>query len=116
MLCDTCIHKEVCYESEENRLALVSCSDYIDEKRTLFKVNVEYFDGSNVENCDYGYYDDYEKAKEVADKIKENCFIRLSTLTTSVIDYAVKCPIANVTINEIDSLNRPFMPARFTNE
>lgn len=82
----------------------------------LFKVNVEYFDGSNVENFDYGYYDDYEKAKEVADKIKENCCVRLSTPTTSGIDYVVKCPIANVTINEIDGLNRPFMIGRFSNE
>ena len=112
MLCDTCIHKEVCYENEENRLALVTCSDYIDEKCTLFKINIEYFDWGNVEYYEYGYYDNIEMAREVVNKIKENCFILIYIESKGL----VKCPISNVTINEIDILNRPFMPARFTNE
>jgi len=112
MLCDTCIHKEVCYESEENRLALVSCSDYIDEKRTLFKVNIEYFDGGNVEDYEYGYYDNIEMAREVVDSIKNNCFILIYIESKGL----VKCPIADVTINEIGGLNKPFMPTRFANE
>ena len=28
MICDTCIHKEVCYENEEDRKALKLCADY----------------------------------------------------------------------------------------
>ena len=78
----------------------------------LFKVNIEYYDWGNVEYYDYGYYHDYEKAKEVADKIKENCFILIYIESKGL----VKCPISNVTINEIGTLNRPFIPARFTNE
>ena len=29
MICDTCIHKEVCYENEEDREALKTCADYL---------------------------------------------------------------------------------------
>lgn len=78
----------------------------------LFKVNVEYFDGSNVENYDYGYYDSIEMARGVADLIRENCFILIYIESKGL----VKCPIANVTIDEMSGFNRPFMIGRFSNE
>ena len=41
MICDTCIHKEVCYEKEEDRRALKHCSDYFNFEDELEKIKVE---------------------------------------------------------------------------
>ena len=38
MICDTCIHKEVCYENEEDRQALKLCADYFNFEEELEKI------------------------------------------------------------------------------
>ena len=41
MICDSCIHKEVCYELEEDRQALKHCSDYFNFEEELEKIKAE---------------------------------------------------------------------------
>lgn len=41
MICNTCIHKEVCYEKEEDRQALKYCSDYFNFVEELEKTKEE---------------------------------------------------------------------------
>ena len=41
MICDTCIHKEVCYEIEEDREALKFCGDYFNLEDELEKIKAE---------------------------------------------------------------------------
>lgn len=53
MICDSCIHKEVCYELEEDRQALKHCSDYFNFEEELGKIKTE---------ADrQGYYNKYDR-------------------------------------------------------
>lgn len=38
MICDSCIHKEVCYEKEEDRRALKFCANYFNLTKELDKI------------------------------------------------------------------------------
>ena len=41
MICDTCIHKNVCYEKEEDRKALTFCADYLNQIKELEDIQKE---------------------------------------------------------------------------
>lgn len=47
MICDSCIHKNVCYESEEDREALKSCSDYFNFDEEVKKIETRVKDYLN---------------------------------------------------------------------
>lgn len=42
MICDSCVHKDVCYVGEEDREALKHCSDYLNFDEEIEKVKIEF--------------------------------------------------------------------------
>ena len=51
MICDTCDHREVCYEREEDRKALKQCSDYLNVVDMLEKIKAQIVRKHSL-NCD----------------------------------------------------------------
>lgn len=77
MICDTCIHKEVCYEIEEDREALKFCGDYFNFIVELEKIKTEikekqskYTDRwvTGVTDYSYGCYRGYYETIKLIDK------------------------------------------------
>lgn len=79
----------------------------------LYKLTVEYYYNGNVRTYDYSYYSDYAKAESVSEHIKEYAYIRI--LNSDSLPLTAKCPISNVTIEEVGVFDRPFAYGRFAN-
>lgn len=71
MICDTCIHKEVCYENEEDRKALKHCSDYFNYAEELEKIKAEINEQRHFNMACCGRTDLHEAINIINSRIEE---------------------------------------------